>query len=84
MYCSSHGLACSVQGADPLPLIYVAGIVGAIGLIFAIGQWVGGVNEHRKTINQTLSDFMAEIRTDIKDILTGCRAGPWPREVRST
>ena len=51
----------------------LAGIVSAVlailSLVFVIGKWVGGINEHRNTINTTLSDFMSEMLEDIKSIL---------------
>lgn len=51
-------------------------VAGAVVLLVAVvtglmkfATWKGGVDEHRKEINGTLRDFMAEIRDDIKTIL---------------
>ena len=47
----------------------IAGIIIAVialgTVLFVIGRWVGGINEHRNTVKDTL----AEIREDIKSIL---------------
>lgn len=58
------------------PLVLIP-VLAVIGLVFAIGKWVGGVNEHKRGIEQgfadqrkALSDFMSEIRNDIKNILS--------------
>ncbi len=46
------------------PLVYVLILAVATALIRA-GMWVGGVNEHKRVV----TDFMAEIREDIKKLL---------------
>ena len=45
------------------PLTVMA-LVTAIGLVFAIGKWVGGVNSDRKTFKE----FMREIKNEISKI----------------
>ena len=46
------------------PRSYLA-LAALVGLVFAIGRWVGEVNSDRKVFK----DFMAEMRRDIKAIL---------------
>lgn len=41
------------------------GAIAVITLIYKVGTWVGGVNEHKKTVGA----FMEEIRNDIKVLL---------------
>ena len=43
----------------------VIGAIAIITLIYKVGTWVGGVNEHKKTVGA----FMEEIRDDIKVLL---------------
>ncbi len=47
------------------PRAYLA-VLAIGGLIFAVGRWVGAVNSDR----ESLKDLMAEVRKDIKEILS--------------
>ena len=42
----------------------VIALLTLLGLIWKVGQWMGGMNEHVGTVK----DFMQEIRADIKQI----------------
>ena len=45
------------------PRSYLA-LAALVGLVFAIGRWVGEVNSDRKSFKE----FMAEMRQDMRDI----------------
>lgn len=56
------------------PTIVIA-VLAAVGLIFGVGKWVGGVNSDRKGLKENadrdrseLKDIIREIRDDIKRI----------------
>ena len=76
---------CASSGAenDPLPLVYVGGVIAFVLLIYGIAKWVSDVNGDRTRFDEKLSKidtgridadrssfiaFMAEIRADIKRI----------------
>ena len=45
------------------PRSYLA-LAALVGLVFAIGRWVGEVNSDRKSFKE----FMAEMRQEIRDL----------------
>ncbi len=47
------------------PWMVVGGTVAVVSLIFFAGKWVGGISEFKKHT----TEFIAEIRDDIKKIL---------------
>ena len=58
------------------PLLFLMAALAAVGLIFKVGLWVGGVNKDHAALKQitdedrnTIKSFMVEIRNDIKSIL---------------
>ena len=68
--------AATVGGAAPPwvnPLTILIATIAVIGIVVKLAMWAEKVNQTRSdfdTQRTTLSDFMAEIRDDIKNILT--------------
>ena len=50
---------------EPVPLVYVALMLAALGAGAKLMMWIGGMNAHKAAV----TEFMAEIRDDIKSIL---------------
>ena len=59
---------------SPLTITAIVGTLGlliaVVGVVWKLGQWKGGVDEHRKTMEDhrtTVAEFMKEIRDDFRD-----------------
>ena len=62
----SVGLCEAASGhSTAIPIISVTAVLAVVALVFAIGRWVGGVNEHRSSVVA----FMAEMRGQLERIL---------------
>ena len=48
-----------------------AAIIAVVTALIGIGIWIGKVTFNLSALNTSLSDFMKEIRTDIKKYLSG-------------
>ncbi len=49
----------------------VTAIIAVVTALIGIGIWIGKVTFNLSALNTSLSDFMKEIRTDIKKYLSG-------------
>lgn len=68
---------------SPLTITAIVGTLGlliaVVGVVWKLGQWKGGVDEHRKTMEDhrtTVAEFMKEIRDDFRDDIKKLFQGP--------